>query len=244
MALTSNTYKALIATTLLSSAVVFLGFTMHINKKSEFIAETFYDLEPENLEDESPQEELEDIIESLDKLLSESTNQAYNETKKYEAPDDKAFNERLEEIQNRNNPDNNPEASETETSSSGQSKTDTEDNSEFSKINDLISEKKRAAASGEINVNKNSSISYSLTNRTKTHIPPPVYLCQKGGKIIVNITVNSNGIVTDAYFNNASSSKDGCMVDHALEYAKAARFNADASKNSQLGSITFYFKGK
>jgi len=53
MALTSNTYKALIATTLLSSAVVFLGFTMHINKKSEFIAETFYDLEPENLEDES-----------------------------------------------------------------------------------------------------------------------------------------------------------------------------------------------
>ena len=61
---------------------------------------------------------------------------------------------------------------------------------------------------------------------------------------MVNITVNASGDVTDAYVNNSSTSSNECLIDHALEYAKEARFNADASKPSQLGSITFYFIGK
>lgn len=245
MAITRNTYKALIATTLLSTAVLFLGFTMHINKKSEFITETLYNLEPEKLEEAPKQEKLEDIIESLDKLLSKSTNLAYNETKEYDATDDEIFNESLEEIENDNSTENAPEALENKSSSTAnQSKTTTKDNTAFSEINKLISEKKQSSSGVSNNVNKNSSISYSLTNRIKIYISPPIYLCQKAGKIVINIMVNSKGIVTDTYFNNSSSSKDGCMVDHALEYAKTARFNADTSKNSQLGSITFYFKGK
>ena len=245
MALTSTTYKAIIVTILLSTAVVFLGFTLHINKKSELIAETYYNLEPEDLDKEKPKEELQDIIESLDKLLSSSTNQAYNETKIYKASSDKAFNERLEEIQNRNTTDNSPENNQTESASTtNENVLNSENNTTFSDINNLISEKKRASTGANTNINTNSSISYSLTNRTKINIPPPVYLCEKAGKIIVNITVNSKGYVVDAYYNNASSSNDGCLVDHALEYAKAAKFNADASKKSQLGSITFYFKGK
>lgn len=240
MSLSANTYKALIATTLFSSAVVFLGFTMHIKKKSELVAETFYELDAE-ADEEEQQEELDDILKSLDNLLANTTNQAYNETRQYEAIDEKAFNERLEEIQNRNNTSiQNP-------SDENKSRTynipeDTDNNTAYSDINDLISQKREAVSNNS--VNKNSSIRYSLKDRTKIDIPPPVYLCERGGKIVINITVNSNGDVVDAYFNNASTSNDGCMVDHALEYAKAAKFNADASKQSQLGSITFYFKGK
>ena len=239
MSLSANTYKALIATTLFSSAVMFLGFTMHIKKKSELVAETFYELDAET-DEEDKQEELNDILKSLDNLLANTTNQAYNETRQYEALDEKAFNERLEEIQNRNN--TSQDASEGNKSRTYNIPEHTDDNATYSDINDLISQKREAASSNA--VNKNSSISYSLKDRTKIDIPPPVYLCEKGGKIVINITVNSNGDVVDAYFNNASTSNDGCMVDHALEYAKAAKFNADASKSSQLGSITFYFKGK
>ncbi len=98
-----NTYKALIFTTLLSTAVVFLGFTIHIKKKSELVAETFYELDAENFE-EVDQEELEDILKSLDNLLSTpATNQAYNETRDYENQelDDKAFEEQMDAIKNR-----------------------------------------------------------------------------------------------------------------------------------------------
>lgn len=244
MSIATSTYKALIITTFLSTVVVILGFTLQVKKQPHLVAETFYEVESEPIEEES-KEELEDIIKSLDNLLNTtSTNQAYNETKQYEAPDEKAFNERLEEIRNRNTIENSQESSKNNNSSNNKNESNTEDDSAFSEINDLISEKKRTASGGSSNVNKNSSISYSLANRTKIEIPPPVYLCEKSGKIVINITVDASGNVIDTYFNNASTSKDGCMVDHALEYAKAAKFNADASKPSQLGSITFYFKGK
>lgn len=245
MDLSRNTYKALIATFLFCSVVVVLGFTMHIKKKSELVAETFYELQPEDIKEEEKEEieALDDVLESIDNLLRNTTNQAYNETRKYESIDEKTFNERLEEIQNRNNePTQNP--SETDSNSNPTTTSDTEENSTYNDIKNLISEKRETTKTGDNTVNKNSSISYSLVDRTKIDIPPPIYLCEKGGKIVINITVNSSGDVTEAYFNNASTSKDGCMVDHALEYAKAAKFNTDASKLSQLGSITFYFKGK
>lgn len=235
--LAPNTYKALIATTLLSTAVVFLGFTLQIKKKSELVAETFYDMEPEAFEEEK-REELEEIIKSLDNL--KSTNQAYNETKKYEEIEDKAFEERLEEIRNRNNTEDNLEAKNLESSSKSAIREDETD--AFDNIKDVIS--KRTQTSSSNSENKNSSISYSLLNRTKIDIPPPIYLCENGGKVIINIKVNQNGKVTSATFNNASSTNNGCLVDHALEYAKASKFNRDGTKASQLGTITFVFKGK
>src|SRR5690606_31576387 len=59
-----------------------------------------------------------------------------------------------------------------------------EELSSFSKVNELL--KKQRSES----VNTRSTISYSLVNRTKVHIPVPVYLCEVDGKIIINITVN------------------------------------------------------
>ena len=106
-------------------------------------------------------------------------------------------------------------------------------------INDLIKKQQNKDSS-----NENSSISYSLVDRTKINIPPPIYLCENGGKIVVNITVDSQGNVINANFNSASTTDDGCLIDHALEYAKASKFSANANKSSQIGTITFLFKGK
>jgi outer membrane biosynthesis protein TonB len=243
---TPNTYKAMIATTLLSTVVVFLAFTLQIKKKSKLISETYYEMEPEPIE-EADIEELAEILKSLDDLLNTTnTNQAFNESNNDEF-EDKAFEERLEEIRNRNDSENNEtETESTNESSSSSSTSDENEANAFDDINDIIaktSENKRPsnAANGS---NKNSSISYSLVNRTKIDIPPPIYLCERGGKVVINITVNSRGTVTNTSFNNSSTTDNGCLVDHALEYAKASKFNADNSRSSQIGTITFIFKGK
>ena len=241
---TANTYKAMIATTLVSTVVVFLAFTLHLKKQSKLISETYYEMEPETIEEEE-KEELQEILESLDNLLNTpSTNQAYNENNNEL---DKAFEEQLEDIRNRNNNETvSQETTESndESSSSGAS-TNEEEVETFDNINDIIaktSEKKRAPSSNT--TNKNSSISYSLVNRTKIDIPPPIYLCEMGGKVVINITVDNEGNVTDANYNYASTTDNGCLVDTALEYAKASLFNSDTSKPSQIGTITFIFKGK
>jgi hypothetical protein len=185
---------------------------------------------------ELEKEELEDILKSFDNM---TTNEAFNETKKYEELEDAEFEKRLEEIRNRNNEEEiQQEPKELDQKSSA------DENPLFNDINNIInkrSEKKRK----DINIaNKNSSISYSLVDRTHTFLPTPVYLCEFGGKIVINITVDRNGNVIDAYVNSSSISSNGCLIDTALEYAKASSFNSDNNKPSQLGTITFYFKGK
>jgi len=118
------------------------------------------------------------------------------------------------------------------------SKLNQADLSKFSKVNDLLKQQQ-----SEQN-NSKSSILYSLKDRKKIHIPIPVYLCEVNGKIVVNITVNSGGDVIDTYVNTSSTSDNQCLIEHALEYARQSQFSPDASKESQLGSITFSFIGK
>ncbi len=247
MAMNASTYKALIFTTLLSTAVLYLGFVVHIKKKSKLVAETFYELEPENIDEEEDIEELEDILKSLDNLLSTpSTNQAYNESKDYEKEElnDQEFEEQLEAIKNRTTvEDIKASVNENNALAASRSESDKDNSSAFGNINDIVN-KRSENQKEKTGANKNSSMSYSLVDRAHTFLPTPIYLCEEGGKIVVNITVDAEGNVTEAYYNNASSSDNGCLIDHALEYAKSSKFNTDASKDTQLGSITFYFKGK
>lgn len=231
--ITANTYKALIITAFLSIVVVFLGFTIHVKKKSDLVAETFYKMNAEELLEEDL-ENLEDILKSFDNL---TTNEAFNETKKYEEIEDAEFEKRLEEIRNRNDVTKTKEDPK-----KSEQKSTPDENPAFNKINDIInmhSEKNRKDMA-----NKNSSISYSLVDREHIFLPTPVYLCEYGGKIVINITVNHEGKVIEAFVNSSSSSSNGCLIDSALEYAKAATFNINTAKPSQLGTITFLFRGK
>lgn len=91
---------------------------------------------------------------------------------------------------------------------------------------------------------KRTSISYSLVDRNAYSLPPPIYTCIEGGKVVINIKVDNNGYVTDADFNDVSSgTSNGCLVDNAIAYALKARFNPD-SKASQIGTITYLFQRK
>jgi len=225
-----DAHKALILTILISSTVVLLAFSVHIKRRSALVAETYFEMEAEDIF-EVEKEELEEILKSIDQL---TTNEAFNETKKYEELEDAEFEKRLEEIRNRiksEPPRPEPKPQDNDPSP--------DENPAFDEINDIINKQKNRDIA-----NKNSSISYSLVDRTHEYLPTPIYLCEYGGKIVINITVDRNGIVTDAYVNSTSSSTNGCLIDHALQYAMASQFNSDPSKPSQLGSITFLFRGK
>ena len=226
--------------------MIFAMFSFHITKQSEFIAESYYEIEPKTIE------ELKKLmmLEALEKSTPQ-TNKAFNEDTEFKkmmknfksmsANDFDRTTKKLEET-TLNNPNDVATTSSSYNSSNGYTVNKEELNA-FKKAKDILamrSEDKRAENS---NLNANSTLTYSLNERNLLDYDTPRYLCENSGKIVVNITVNGNGIVTETYVNTSSTSRNECLIDHALEYAKSVQFDA-SKKESQLGSITFYFKGK
>jgi len=91
---------------------------------------------------------------------------------------------------------------------------------------------------------RRTSVSYSLVDRNNYRLPPPIYTCIEGGKVVINITVDSNGNVIEADFNSKSSgTSNGCLVDNAIKYALKAKFSS-SDKATQKGTITYLFQEK
>ncbi|GGG39101.1 energy transducer TonB family protein [Bizionia arctica] len=237
----SNKLKSLLITLFLAGTVVLSLFSFHLKKQSELMAESYYLLEPEV--PKTPEElEVEKLAEAAEKQASE-TNKAFNETQDY-----KKFAQAYQPIAPPKDyvPKPSESMSEDDASESGSttatSEIDDDVLSSYSSMNDVLN--KRKPSSSAQSVNKKSSMRYSLVNRTHKFLPTPIYLCEDGGKIIVNITVNASGLVTNASINASSASNNECLKEHALNYANDARFSKDASKPSQIGTVTFYFEGK
>ena len=217
-------------------------FNFNAFKLNRDMKEVFVDIK--NIE--LPKEEELEKIEQEDK--SEKTNKAYNKTedykrfaqaykpiappKDYENPRLKAREEKPSEINKVSKNDANSNIQNDELTS-------------FNSVNSILNKRsnKRETVSAQASANTNSTINYSLKGRTDEYLPIPIYLCEANGKIVVSITVNANGKVTDASINNASTTNNECLKEHALEYAKKARFDG-SKKSSQIGTITFNFEGK
>lgn len=236
----TNQHKASLLTLLIAGTVVLAVFSFSLKQQKENIAESYYEIEPEK---ELTQEELK-VLEALENInnTKAETNRAFNETKtnKHFAQAYKTIAP-PEDYQPKSSDINSDDVLETFKSKYkivNPAKVEKKEKSSFNKVNDLLEKQKGEGA------NTKSTVSYSLKNRNDIYIPIPVYLCERSGKIVVNITVNSRGDVVDAYTNTSSTSSNECLIEHALQYAKEARFNTDASKKSQIGSITFNFIGK
>ena len=254
-------HKALIITTLISGTLVLAMFAVGIKKQAEVMAESYFELPPPLTSEE--QKLLEEL--AMNNPNISETNKAYNS--------ENEFKEMMKNFKSVNSDDfdKNAKKTETEVVDAPDEVKDIENNpvaqdyslnenelSSYSKINSVIAmrsaEKRQAAKSNGNNstnnlasnsaINTNSSVSYSLVNRKDKHLPPPVYLCEEGGKIVINITVNASGEVVEAYVNTSSNSKNACLIESALQYANDARFSPDPSKSKQIGCITYYFKGK
>lgn len=235
----TNHHRALLVTLLISGTLLLSVFNLRLKNHEDVSAESYYELEPEKELTEQEKK----IVEALEKLNSKpETNSAFNEAdkNKYVAQAYKQITP-PEDYVPKSSEENEGEGD--ASNALGLNKpmkpaVNKEELSSYSKVNDVLKQQQTAG------VNTKSSVSFSLVNRKKVYIPIPVYLCEIDGKIVINIIVNANGNVTDAYFNTSSTSKNNCLVEHALEYAKSSRFSADASKKSQVGSITFSFIGK
>lgn len=238
----SNQHKALLLTFLISGTVVLSVFNLNIKKQNELASESYYEIEPEK---ELTEEEIK-ILEALEKLNNDKaeTNKAYNETVK-----EKSFSEAYKPIappEDYVKPDfsENEEISQESNSNNDEiSDLNHEEISSFSKVKDILNnrtKKKEAPPS----TNRKSTIRYSLVDRTDVYLPIPIYLCEDGGKIVINITVDDDGNVVDTYLNTSSNSDNECLIESAIEYAKKAKFNVSPGKQNQIGTITFNFVGK
>lgn len=85
------------------------------------------------------------------------------------------------------------------------------------------------------------TVSFSLTNpvRHSRYLHIPAYLCEAGGVVVVQITVNRGGEVVAARVREGG---DACMRDTALRAARESLFNIDqAAPERQTGTITYTF---
>ena len=100
-------------------------------------------------------------------------------------------------------------------------------------------------AAGERTIYKGATtVSYELSGRHHTSMPPPVYKCRSGGKIVMDITVNGNGYVLEAKINKSKSDlEDPICVEAAQRDAERSRFNTSPTER-QKGSITYIFQAQ
>ena len=225
-------------------------FSFHIQKQSKAIAETFYELEPKDLEELLEQEKaIRELTES-----APTTNQAMNEDEdfkevmeNFKSISSNDFERTQETLEQQAEERQEAEEilmsdSETPTMSSGEG-VNPEEFSKYDKVKDILAMRSQNENKKPQNFYANSTLTYSLKGRDMLDFDTPRYLCEESGKIVVNITVNAQGEVTDTYINSSSTSDNQCLIDHAIEYAQSVLFST-SSTASQLGSITFYFKGK
>ncbi|AXO81024.1 hypothetical protein DZC78_11725 [Olleya aquimaris] len=237
----NNSHKALAITFLIIGTLVLSLLNLTVFKTNPALAETIYDIE--QVEIETP-EDIQELIQNSD---SKSTNKAFNTSEKYKhfaeaykpiAPPEDYDNPMLQTYKNSLKSDVPTEKSDVKSAISEKTLTS------FKGVNEVLNKRSQNKNTKQGNTaNTNSSVYYSLKGRTDKSLPIPIYLCDAQGKIIINITVDNQGQVVDAYVNNASTSNNLCLQEHALEYAKKATFD-NSDKSKQLGSITFEFKGK
>ena len=237
-------HKAAIITFLLTGILVLAMFSFQLKQNNIRITENFYELEPE------PETVIEEQ-ELLDALDGKSTNKAFNEDQEYKemmrnfktisANDFERTTKALEEAKTS---DITEETSISKSYANNNAYAlNSEETESYKKLQEELNKRLENKKLADEHAKSKSTLTYSLTGRIMQDYDIPRYLCETGGKIVVNITVNEKGIVTDASINGSSNSSNQCLINRALEYAKEALFDT-SSKTKQIGTITFMFKGK
>lgn len=229
-------HKALIIT-LLIFAVLLLGmYNLKISGSNREIREMLVDLENMKLEEQTKEPEETKEISAQQTREAIRTHQAFNENTEARQAD---FDQQLQEILEKNALQQ--ESSDPSAIAGAGSYNLSKPGAESKSRSD--GDRRLGATSLKTGGLRDSSISFSLKDRTAVNIPNPVYTCSTSGKIVINIKVDAGGRVTDTSVNKGSStSSNQCLIDQAMEYASRAVFSELADRNSQPGTITYHFK--
>ena len=234
-------YRAFLITSLLTGCLVLFLFSVKLSKEQVQNTEETYDvvMAPEELLPEDLA-----IAELTPEKVKVETNRAYNEAEKFISSIENENQEvtettegKLQEMNDalENSKNDNGKGTSVITKPKKEEKKKKFSNSESGKEGEAV------VKSG----NKNTTISYQLVNRRDMDLPNPVYTCYGSGKVVINVEVNNLGkVVKNSYNKTASTTSNECLIDAAMEYSKQARFNTDAFKEKQLGTITFNFPGQ
>ncbi|MBL85768.1 MAG: hypothetical protein CMO82_03815 [Winogradskyella sp.] len=237
-------YKAGIITFLITGIVVLAMFSFQLKQNNIRITENFYELEPE------PDTVIEEQ-ELLDALDGKSTNKAFNEDQEYKemmrnfkTMSANDFERTTKALEDAKASDISEETSINKSyANSNAYALNSEETESYKKLQEELNKRLENKKIADEHAKTKSTLTYSLVGRTMQDYDIPRYLCERGGKIVVNIVVNGKGIVTDASVNGSSNSNNQCLINRALEYAKEALFDS-SDKNEQIGTITFLFRGK
>ncbi|HKJ49171.1 MAG TPA: energy transducer TonB [Christiangramia sp.] len=231
-------HKALILTTLSFAVLMLALYNFKLANNNQATAEMLVDLdqfkvkEQEKVGPEEPKEAQRRNPRDV------QTHQAYNQDKETREAD---FKNQLDKIFEKNSAQQEQSENEDTEGSEGNyalSKKNSEDKKNRSDGDDSDEEASQKSA-----VYDYSSISFSLKGRRAVKIPNPVYTCDRAGKVVINITVDANGFVTDSSINKGSSTTTNeCLTDRALEYSAGAKFSKLAGRDSQIGTITYHFR--
>jgi vacuolar-type H+-ATPase subunit I/STV1 len=228
-------YRAFLITSLLFGILFLTLYTFKLGSGYK-VEELSYDVEYLEEEPELTEEELAQLA-ALEQRAIE-TNKAYNEAARYLSDlenSESDIEEKLAEIDDAIGDTNDSDTAEELRKAKER----------IRKAREIALKKKAKNNAISQSSNRNTTISYLLNNRKAIYLPNPVYTCDRGGIIVINITVNSLGKVVKADYNKKASSTDnGCLIDSALEYAAQARFNTDSNMEEQIGTITYNFPGQ
>lgn len=79
-------------------------------------------------------------------------------------------------------------------------------------------------------------------NRGKSYIDVPVFTCKDGGRVVISISIASDGSVKSATVSSAKSTGDAtCISNAAREAALKSRFTPIAGGKTETGTITYSF---
>ncbi|MCF4100416.1 hypothetical protein L1I30_01940 [Gillisia sp. M10.2A] len=229
-------HKALIIT-LLFFAVLLLGlYNFNLSNNNRKTRELLVDLE--SFKTEEPIQEAPKAEENVAKPKAVKTHQAFNENQETRETN---FDQQLNEIFEKNSASQSESTPSENSGASGDYTLQKATKKPQQKRSDGNNAAKiTSTKSGGID---NSSISFSLKDRTAINIPNPIYTCDVAGKIVINISVNEEGRVIKTAINKGSStSQNECLTEQALEYASQAIFSRLAGRNNQPGTITYQFK--
>ncbi|MDT0646922.1 energy transducer TonB [Zunongwangia sp. F260] len=232
-------HKALIITSLLFAILLLALYNFNLSRSNQKTQEFLVDIneyQPEAEPEKEAEEEPEETEQQQSKQVQ--THRAYNENQEAQ---EQNFDTQLNEIFERNSAAREESSEEESDASNGDFNVSKPERNRPQKRSDgNNSSDNISTQTGGID---NSSITYSLRGRTAFEIPNPIYTCDVAGKIVVNITVNAEGVVQETSINKASStSSNACLEENALRYAAGARFSQLAGRNSQPGTISYQFK--
>ncbi len=234
-------YRAFLITSLLTGCLVLFLFSVKISKQQEENKEDVYDvlIAPEDL----LPEDLELAALTPEKVKVE-TNRAYNEAEKYISSVENE-NQEITETTEGKLQEMSEAMEESQNSDNGNEKSITKKPEKKKKSDFSNSESEKEGQAVVKGGNRNTTISYQLVNRRDIDLPNPVYTCYGSGKVVINVEVNNLGkVIKNSYNKTASTTSNQCLIDAASEYSQQARFNTDASREKQLGTITFNFPGQ